>query len=358
MLHRPARTRWHHPALQPGSPIEVWMEEYMAGRVQRVVEDVPGERPYDTYTEADDRMVYLMYWSVLHPINPTNCIVESEDGDTQISLMCTYRTRLMCGSNKRIFLRRREGCGYRLGTDGRKVPVKQVEWIDIDATCRFVDIWLGGTLGYDAHDTKDPEVLQQILHCDPIIFFCMMALMCKNDYVEGLYGMSAKNIVRGAMLRPDLARRALHVQYPTYSDELSDMEKARMPYSCRINVDAMYDWLAVCYSNAHTYHRVSRKLYPLPERQLIEAFCARLSWMLDKCVNAGRPGYRLPYPFQCDPITRLPIFGYEWYEDPPDETEAEGKRDKPRKKRCVYTGKEPVEKHIVYPREWMGVSHE
>jgi hypothetical protein len=358
-LSRPVRTRYHHPALQSNAPLDTWVQELQSGRIKKLVEDIPGMVPYNgAYTEADDRMMYFVYWATLHQHKPTNCMVETEDGDAQMSLMCTYRTRMQCTPGdsrpKRVFLRRKEICGYALKPDGKKQTKKQPEWIDIDSTCRYVEHWLGGKLSTGLMDS--PEIFKEVQQCDPVVFFCMMALMCKNDYVEGLWGLKAPNIIRGAMLKPELARRVLRVQPPAEIDPLvSPLDRAREPFICHIHVPSMKEFLDLCYSNAHLNYRLQKQYQP-PTPQVLHAFCARLSWTLDKCINAGRPGYVLPNPLLTHGAANLPVFGYQWYEAEEEETDEEtNKKVMKKRKRCVYTAKEPVEKAAVYERPWMSV---
>jgi hypothetical protein len=351
MLRKPVRTRYESN-LGPDADWELFLDAMKQGTVRRIVEDLPGEIPYNTWTEADDRMIYMMYRSTVHPTHPTNYMIESEDGDIQLNLMTSFHTRHgACTRPKRVFLRRHEQIGQLIDEKGIKKPKKQYEWIDIDSNCRFVKHWLGGVLSRGINDETDAEYAQR---CDPIVFFCLLALMCKNDYAEGFRGMSARNLLRGTMNRPDLARRALDVQRPRYTEK-DTLAAAAMPYTCRLNAEAFYQFLNYCYANAHKNHRLAASQYPCPSPLTVYAVAARIGWALDKCVNAGRPGYRLSNPFMLHPLTSRPVYGYEQVivTEERKDGDAVGQQQPPKKrKKCIYT------EFGVHPQTFYGVTHE
>jgi len=335
MLRRPVRARIQH-ICDPGADrativqsLACATEAGIENSLKRIVEDVPGEEPYNTWTEADDRLIYWVYKITLDAQNPRNVIIGSEDGDAMLALMATFPTRrVLRPANQppgRVYLRRTQIIGYLVNERGVKNKVDQPEWIDTDCIAEYLDDAFGGLLCADVRNQDDYTSRER---CDPVIFYCMMALMCENDYVEGLKGLTAVNILRGMIERPDLARESLFVRRPIRSNgKRPALDESAQPESCLVNAESARKFIKFCYSVAHQ-NRVSPKLYPVPSDEFLDSVLARMSWTLDKTVNAGRPGYQLEHPFLSSPDTMLPVHGYEYREVRDEETGRVKKRPK------------------------------
>jgi hypothetical protein len=297
--------------------------------LERRVETCAGEAAYCTYTEADDRLVYWTYLRTLNSAAPDDVMVISEDGDTMLALMCTYYTRRHLRPAGRypgrVYWRRSENIGRVLNSDGSKRDVTQPEWINTDVLAEQVDQFMVGLVQRQQFG---------------VYLFCALALMCKNDYVEGFRGLSDCNLMLALLKHPDKATRMLSARVPDGGAE-------HAPHTVLIHAEAARDFIRHAYAIAYA-NRVSKKLYPVPPDDSIDVTMARVSWTLDKSVNAGRPQYRLAFPFlvaspnASNDEESLPVYGYEM--------EMVKDKDGKEKKRAFFSDR-------VLPQAWFGVRH-
>jgi hypothetical protein len=274
---------------------------------------------------------------------PLDVMIGTEDGDIELAAILSYHTRRALRPNGqragRVYIRRSQIIAYTATENGIKSPVKQPEWISVDHIAEYLDMVLGGLLA-DRMVTSDDH--EDYGRCEPLAVYCLLALMCKNDYSEGFRGLSAVNILRGIMSRPDLARRTVRVLCAPRHQENGNkraLHLATAPDTCLLSAGHMRRFVSHCYSEAHN-NRVSPKTYPVPPDATIDAVTARISWTIDKLWNAGRPGYQIANPFLLDQRSELAVYGYALDDD----------EDGSKKKRARFTPQ--VDERLVY-----GVAH-
>lgn len=272
----------------------------------RKVTDLNNEPPYWTYGEADDRLIYWVYYFA-----ESGVIVCSEDGDTLISLMATYRSRAQAHLLNRLYMRRLDHKAKLI--DG--TPVKQTQIIDINRLADFINTLFSGLIVCG---------LQRILHrlpdnfeVDGTLLFANFVLLRDNDYSSGLTGIGPINIFRAAMNRPDLCAKMLICQ--SHDNNSEGSAKFGIPLSILIQFDPFERFIKEVYDQGYTLRTrkdgkkrpdIYAKSYPVPPNEEIRASAARLSWTLNKLCNGGRPKYQIPFELMKERGSELSIFGY------------------------------------------------
>lgn len=294
----------------------------------------------------------------------TSVLVCSEDGDTTLAMMATYRTRMACNvlqlgvaAPPRAYHRRTEQPGWLLAPNGKRTKIKQPEIIDTDLLAELVDNVLRGHVAAECRTNDDLEYMEK--HFDGAILYAFLTLLRKNDYSEDFKGVTAITILQKALEHPALLMRLVECNTPEFRviqaarewfgndfrfnsaaleafDSYMPVPSAAaspansgeqfllkykpafrasgLPEFCAIVNKSLYDFIRHCYQTPWLKSRMDQ--FPPPRTQdVVRGKAARVAWTLDKMINGGRPGYKIPWPFQTAVDTEsrqlCSVYGYQ-----------------------------------------------
>jgi hypothetical protein len=308
---RPLQTRWAAHGYESDVSVEFMCGDLVgatwngcrleqieeAGGASRVVEPVPCQDAYGTSSEADDRIIHWTYAFR----DQIDLVVCSGDQDTLLALMMTTRTRYEAfgmGQMHKIWWRR----ANRPNGDDDFVDIDDLSW-----TLRFY-------LGHLGRHTGPAEQIP-----DPVVAFSALALLRDSDYTytgtdtargeSNFAGVSPVKLATLLLEKPQLFE-GLFVGTPRVLSSDGPMGEIHLERPVQVLISRLKFRKLVTelyYLGARGQPRLNKvtgkpqcnpdgtvklfagRRYEMPSVEDMDATCARLAWVLDKFLNAGRP---------------------------------------------------------------------